>query len=292
MTKNFDSRKFIRETSEGLISSFDKASRATTPGLIGAARESTVRTNLESLLPTSVGVGSGCVIDHQGNSSRQQDVILFEKHLCPVFSINDTPETTYYPCEGVIAVGEIKSEIGKVEVEDCFSKIESVKKLRRLPTASMSVFTGKKMKTFRNYLNMLAYNPAPEEQFDQDKNVSDQIYGFVLCGKFAVKADTLCGHIGKLLKSIDVSRLPNLIASLHDGIFSPYDHNKNTLRNAVAQGTGFVYGASASGSFEYLLTRLHQAIRSGRTVGVEAFERYLIEDPNKMQLTIYTEIPL
>jgi hypothetical protein len=39
------------------------------------------------------------------------DFIIFEKNLCPVFSINDNPDTTYYSCEGVIAVGEIKSTL-------------------------------------------------------------------------------------------------------------------------------------------------------------------------------------
>ena len=40
------------------------------------------------------------------------DVVLYEKEQCPVFCINNSAETTYYPCEGVLAVGEVKSTIG------------------------------------------------------------------------------------------------------------------------------------------------------------------------------------
>lgn len=286
MTKKFDSKGFIKEISEDIVSNFDRAAKATTPGLKGAAREHEIRRKLESLLPSGVGVGSGCIIDHEGNASKQQDVVLFEKNLCPVFSINETPESTYYPCEGVIAVGEIKSSIGKSEVEDSFSKIESVKKLKRLPIVSKSVLTDESIVSFRKYLSMQSYDCTQDEQFDQDKNPNDQIFGFILCGDFAVKIDTLCAHVSNQTKAIDVNLLPNIIASLHNGVFSPYHQENNSLCHAVTQGTGYVYGMSESGSFEYLLAKLHQAIRSGRTVEVSAFERYIIKEPNKMQLTV------
>jgi hypothetical protein len=35
----FNSKEFLRELSEELVTNFEKASRATTPGLIGSARE-------------------------------------------------------------------------------------------------------------------------------------------------------------------------------------------------------------------------------------------------------------
>ena len=66
-----------------------------------------VRHRLEQILSRGIAVGSGCVIDSYGNVSRQQDVVLYEREICPVFSINDTPEARYCPCEGVIAVGEV-----------------------------------------------------------------------------------------------------------------------------------------------------------------------------------------
>ena len=54
--------------------------------------------------------------------------ILYEQDICPVFSINGTPETTYYPCECVIAVGEVKSALGQGSLQDAFKKIASVRR--------------------------------------------------------------------------------------------------------------------------------------------------------------------
>ena len=94
------------------------------------------------LLPRGVGVGSGCVIDSFGNANRQMDVILYERDICPVFSINEDPDSTYYPCEGVIAVGEVKSALDSRKLKDTFLKIESVKRLRRFARLSPSGVPG------------------------------------------------------------------------------------------------------------------------------------------------------
>lgn len=283
---DFDSKKFIREVSLELISGFDRAAQATTSGLKGAARENEVRKKMENLLPSGVGVGTGCVIDCEGNASRQQDVILFEKDLCPVFSINETPESTYYPCEGVIAVGEIKTTIGKKEIADGFSKIESVKKLRRLAVKSKSLLVAEETVCFRKYLNVQAMSGTLEEEFDQDKNVRDQIYGFILCGDFSVKMDTLYKHILTQQETIDSTLLPNIMVSLKGEIFSPYNQKTNRTCSAVMDGTGFVHGTNESGSFEYLLTRLFKIIHHGRTVEASIFERYFIKDPSSLGLTL------
>ncbi len=90
-----------------------------------------MRDQLEQVLPRGIAVGEGFVIDSYGGTSRQQDVILYERDICPVFSINRTLQTTYYPCEGVIAVGEIKSSLDRNSLQDAFEKVASVKRLRR-----------------------------------------------------------------------------------------------------------------------------------------------------------------
>lgn len=291
MENKFDSKEFVNSISEELVVNFDRSAKATTPGLKGAARENEIRKKLENLLPSGVGVGSGCVIDLQGNASRQLDIIIFEKHLCPVFSINDTPETTYYPCEGVIAVGEIKTTIGKNEIEDSFSKIESVKKLKRLPIVSKSALLGYERVSFRKYCSIQSWDCAIDEQFDQN-NPSDQIFGFILCGDFSVKVETLNIHISTQVSKIDKSHCPNLIISLHQGIYAPYQQSNNLLCLSLSQANSFLYGSSESGCFEYLLTNLYRIIRIGRTVEFKAFEQYLLKESEKMQLSIISIVPL
>ena len=122
--------------------------RPRTPELVGDAMEQPVRDRLEQILPRGIAVGSGCVIDTTGGTSRQMDVVLYERGLCPVFCINDSPETTYYPAECVLAVGEIKSSIGKRELADSFEKIRSVKALHRAYTElENGLYVGEDMAT-------------------------------------------------------------------------------------------------------------------------------------------------
>ena len=123
-TSRFSPFEFVATVGESLVSQFDSARRlATTPGLVGEAMETPVRDKLEQILPRGIAVGSGCVIDTYGNTSRQMDIVLYERDICPVFTVNDTPATTYYPCEGVVAVGEVKSSFNKAKLRDAFDKI-------------------------------------------------------------------------------------------------------------------------------------------------------------------------
>ena len=122
MDRNFDPDKFIRRIGERLIDEFKDAKTGTTPSTVGTAAERPVRDQLEQILPRGIAVGEGFVIDSYGGTSRQQDVILYERDICPVFSVNNTPQTTYYPCEGVIAVGEVKSSLDTASLRDAFQK--------------------------------------------------------------------------------------------------------------------------------------------------------------------------
>ena len=66
------------------------------PLLVGTARKNEIRLKL--------AIATGCIIDSYGNTSTQTDVILYEIDQCLIFSINDTTEATYIPCEGVVAI--------------------------------------------------------------------------------------------------------------------------------------------------------------------------------------------
>ena len=82
--------------------------------LLGQPGKERFGNKLAQVFSGGVGVGTGFVIDSTGNVSKQQDIILYEKSFCPVYRINDLDEVAYYPCEGVFAVGEVKSTIGSV----------------------------------------------------------------------------------------------------------------------------------------------------------------------------------
>ena len=128
----FDSFAYVKEVGAALVRDFSKARRfGTTPVLKGNAMEQATRDSLAQLLPRGLAAGSGCIIDSEGRTSRQIDVVIYERAFCPVFCVNNSPETTYYPCEGVLAVGEVKSTVGKSEFDDAVKKMESVKALKR-----------------------------------------------------------------------------------------------------------------------------------------------------------------
>ena len=132
MDQAFDPDKFIARIGQRLVEKFDYARAGTTPVTVGDAMEQPVRDQVEQILPRGIAVGEGFVIDSEGGTSKQTDMILYERDICPKFSINNTPGTTFYPCEGVIAVGEVKSTLDRRTLRDAFEKIASVKKLQRL----------------------------------------------------------------------------------------------------------------------------------------------------------------
>ena len=91
MLRQFDAIVYVMQVGQELVLAFQGWGFATTSGQIGLARESPLRRKLMQLLPGGVGIGSGCVIDSLGNTSKQMDVILYEEDLCPVFSVNEAP---------------------------------------------------------------------------------------------------------------------------------------------------------------------------------------------------------
>ena len=94
MDNAFDVDKHIARIGARLVREFGEARAATSPTAVGDAMESPVREQLEHLIPRGIAVGSGFVIDSYGATSSQTDLVLYERDICPVFSINDTPGTT------------------------------------------------------------------------------------------------------------------------------------------------------------------------------------------------------
>ena len=133
-------------------------------------------------------MGTGCVIDTYGNTSRQIDVVLYERGICPAFRVNyDDPKATYYPCEGVIAVGEIKSVIGKKELEDSFAKIASVKSLRRnFELPKYPDHKGRRLFGYRKYgerAGAIRNDIISAVNYGPNNSEGSKIYGFILADK-------------------------------------------------------------------------------------------------------------
>ena len=223
MEKTFHAASYVVRIGQELVTNFNDAGFATTSGQVGSAREVPTRKKLEQLLPRGIAVGSGFVIDSFGTTSQQIDVVLYERDLCPVYSINDDPETTYYPCEGVIAVGEIKSEMSSNELRDVFDKSASVRRLRRhMRQAEDSSAQRLRAYSFRKYGSPLTAAGAKSEEYNQDTKSHDQIYCFSLAGSFKLLSQTICEKYVEFSKEVGRENCPNLVIALEgDKVLCP-----------------------------------------------------------------------
>ena len=283
MERKFDAPAYINRIGERLVLEFEDAGQATTPSLVGEAREVPVREQLEQILPRGIAVGSGCVIDSYGNTSQQTDVILYERDICPIFCVNNTLETTYYPCEGVIAVGEIKSSLNTATLEDSFAKIASVKRLRRhivtFPGNLEFLPTGERMIKYRSYGSKVGPSTIQAEAFDQDNDEYSQIFGFVLSGKLELNPLTLLIKFAELVNETGDTLSPNIVVTLKDGLLYPYNKSAKQKQFSAQTATDFVYDAVAG--FRLLIGWIYHAYQVCKTSDSEAFQQYWTEsDPS------------
>ena len=269
MKQTFDSIDFLNDLSEELILGFKKAGKATTPVLVGSAREKEVRNKLEMIFPQSIGIATGCIIDSFGHTSKQTDIVIYEKEICPVFSINETAETTYFPCEGVIGVGEIKSKLNTVDLEDSFAKIKSVKESIR--------FVNNKI-TWRRYCSRQIIKGSNSQYYSQTEKNEDQIFGFILCEKIGLKLNTFLNKCSDLIKKDKSHLLPNVIVSLQDGLFIYMDSKANQIRESKINSDKFYNIKNPYGNFQFLLNKINFYINKGRSTDILPFEKYILKE--------------
>lgn len=155
----------FRKISARLKVDFDGLAREVSHNLSsGESRESALRGQLEKYLPRRIGIEKGFVIDAHGGESQQIDVVIYDKTVATVFDIN---EIKYFPCEVVIAVGEVKSDILSTDkLIDALHKIKSVKELDRSNNGKNHAIVGPGLSK-----GWIKFNP--------NQNHRDQIFGFI-----------------------------------------------------------------------------------------------------------------
>lgn len=104
------------------------------PGSKGDALENAWIEWLRKYLPNRYCVDKAIVIDHEGNTSHQMDIVIYDNWFTPfIFNQNGF---YYIPAEGVYAVFEVKPDIQgnvgqKTYLDYAGEKIESVRVLKR-----------------------------------------------------------------------------------------------------------------------------------------------------------------
>ena len=266
----FDTHEYIENVGKDLVSAYNASAQATTPGLKGDAREKAVRSKLEDLLPGGIAVGTGCVIDSEGNASDQVDVVLYERQFCPVFKISEN--VSYYPCESVIAVGEIKSTIGKKELGDIYHKIASVRKLSRFgdPAGKQGVVE------YRTYLDKTTRSTGGNRETIQNSDPAAQIYGFGLGQSFGPSPERMIEHTKDLYGEVPAALRPNVVLTLKQEAIVPAVGMQMSWSALESPGVMFL---TPKNIIEYLLVSLFTIIQNGITSPGYAFERYVVPPP-------------
>ena len=307
MDHTFDVDAFISRVGGRLVQEFDDARAATTPSTVGDAMEHPVRQQLEQILPRGIGVGSGFVIDSYGHTSKQTDVVLYEKDICPIFSINNTPGTTYYPCEGVIAVGQIKSVINRSLLREDFEKIASVKCLQRFQVHDFMPHptTGEAIILERSYGSLQPPSTIIDLKERQGPDEAAQIFGFLLVGHSQMKSDTLTENFRQFTFEIGEGSSPNMAALLTGELLQWGNITKKRVETTGPNKTG-TYGKRVSQDgpprwepswsaqkgemlrysdgtepFRTLIRWIFEFYRMGKTSDARAFDRYLLESDGR-----------
>ena len=274
----FDIDIFIQNLGEDLIRIFDRSSKNTNhPDQIGRTKEINVTKQIAAMLPHGIGIGRGFVFDSFGHVSNQCDIIIYEKDYIPVFVQDDNTDYSYYPCEGVIAIGEIKSTLNFEQLSDSTNKLKKIKEMQRALDDN---------KTFRHYLSTLSVAGAPYEAFDPENKSSDSIFTFVFCNKNIVATDSTLIFLEKEnLKSKILS--PDRIYSFNKPTITKITTNfkdSHKLWSTNKANTFCSIKTEKFQPFRELIDDLTTIIRTGRTQKFY-LERYYHTDM-KMKLDL------
>ncbi len=268
MEKKFDIAKYIESVGRKLVSEFEDARElGADPNAKGAGIESATRRQLKLLLPDFTDVGQGYIIDSYGNISKQIDLVIFERSFCPVFSVNDTPESTYYPCEGVVAAIEIKSKTRKQEFMDSCVKAISVRNLKR----RFNVEEDGSARNIRRYgdLGRYAHDTGVIVPYGiaVDKNQYAHILTVLMTGEVNVSPNTVHSYYDEMQ-----CNAPDIFVSL-DGIFGVFETEDRIVTNARL-GSRIMVANRYKNPFSVFIHLLYRWLYHGHTVGFETYQNY------------------
>jgi hypothetical protein len=155
----------FQKISQSFTIEFDELANEIDHNLLsGESREKALIALLRKYLPKRVEIDGGFVIDANGGTSKQQDVVIYDRTVGTVFEVNSVK---YYPCESVIAVGEVKANILSTEkLIEALENIRSVKQLDRSNNGTNQVVTGPGI----SLTQLIKFDPTLHR---------DQILGFI-----------------------------------------------------------------------------------------------------------------
>lgn len=95
----------------------------------GAEREDVLEEFLLPLLPEQIGIGRGEIRASNGQWSKQEDLILYDKLSCPRLFVGSRSQI--FPVESIGAVIEVKTRLNTEEIGDVTRNIAAVRRLQK-----------------------------------------------------------------------------------------------------------------------------------------------------------------
>lgn len=125
-----DLKKVFSAIGNQMLADFDSIhSQIRHLGERGGEREQGLKSFLETYLPSRYTVSNGEIVDDSGETSRQCDLVIYDKSNCPLLLAGK--EYRVFPAEPVFAVVEVKSVLTSEELRDAVEKIRAAKRLTR-----------------------------------------------------------------------------------------------------------------------------------------------------------------
>jgi hypothetical protein len=119
---------------KGVLQAASSISGLQQPLVKGRLRELLVDQLLQPMLPPALGIGNGIIVDSEGGSSGEIDIVIFNRDILPplLFSERDG----IFPVEACLYAVEIKSMLRVSHLEETLSKFDKIQRLKRLEGAN------------------------------------------------------------------------------------------------------------------------------------------------------------
>jgi hypothetical protein len=177
------------------------------PGEYGIYRENSCKNLLRFILPDSISIDSGFVINPSGAISTQCDIVLFDRTNTPILKSKE--HQNFFPAETLIGIGEVKSVLSKTKLKDSLIKLSKNKAIREsLDNESVRSIVGNRI-----------------DEFNAKTTITHMPISFLICEKLSFNIDNLVNEFKELYKGVELRNRHNFILSIDDGVFL-YADNK------------------------------------------------------------------
>ena len=208
-----------------------------------------------------------------------------------MFEVNNTPEATYFPCEGVIDAGEIKSVLTVDNLRDSFDKLTSVRNLERFwTTPNAASIQSKDTIYYRKYGSPIGIADVQNKNREQEAE-SREIYCFIIGGTSKLSTERLLSEFQTFGLNHGNANCPNALLILEKGWLHPCklriaDEEIERVEYRMSFRTGCdVAFFETPLSFNYLISDVYTVYRKHKTSELNAFDRS-IKDANESSVPV------